>query len=56
VLDAEGDLAACGELPLDEWAALLIASAMGAPGRAAELRRELRARGVAAFGLVCRAA
>jgi hypothetical protein len=41
-----------GTAPLDEWAADTLARLMGAPSRAAQLRRELRARGVAAFGIV----
>jgi hypothetical protein len=56
VLAGDGDLAACGDEPLDEWAALLLATLMGAPERRGDLRRELRSRGVAAFGLVARAA
>lgn len=56
VLCGSGDLGACGDDPLDEWAAHLLATLMGAPERRAELRRELRGRGVAAFGLVARAA
>jgi hypothetical protein len=38
--------------PLDEWASLALAQFLSAPHTAAQLRRELRARGVAAFGLV----
>jgi hypothetical protein len=37
---------------LDEWASGALAKVVGAPQKAAMLRRELRARGVAAFGLV----
>jgi hypothetical protein len=37
---------------LDEWAAKALASILSAPQEADQLRRELRARGVAAFGLV----
>jgi hypothetical protein len=37
---------------LDEWAADLLARLLGAPARATGLRRDLRSRGVAAFGLV----
>ena len=50
------DFAACGAKPLDEWASELVARLVSAPGRAAQLRRELRARGIAAFGLVLDAA
>jgi len=46
------DLSACGSAMLDEWAADLLARLLGAPGRAALLQRDLRSRGVAAFGLV----
>jgi hypothetical protein len=37
---------------LDEWAADVLARLFGAPDRSAQLRRELRGRGVAAFGLI----
>ena len=50
------DFAACGAKPLDEWASELVARLVSAPNRAAQLRRELRARGIAAFGLVLDAA
>jgi hypothetical protein len=46
------DFSACGNAMLDEWCAELLARLLGAPSRAAELRRDLRERGVAAFGLV----
>lgn len=46
------DFGACGSAMLDEWAADLVARLLGAPARATVLRRDLRARGVAAFGLV----
>jgi hypothetical protein len=49
---SETDFSACGDAPLDEWAAGLLAALIGAPGAASELRRELRAHGVAAFGLL----
>jgi hypothetical protein len=42
--------------PLDEWAAGALARILDAPHKAGQLRRELRARGVAAFGLVAVAA
>ena len=38
-------------MTLDEWSADLLARMMGAPSKAATLRRELRSHGVAAFGL-----
>jgi len=46
------DFSVCGASPLDEWAAGVLAARAGAPSRAAAFRRELRARGVAAFGLL----
>jgi hypothetical protein len=42
--------------PLDEWAADVVARAIGNPSRADAIRRELRRRGVAAFGVVAQAA
>lgn len=50
------DFAACGASTLDEWCGALVAAALGEPARADGLRRELRRRGVAAFGLVVEAA
>jgi hypothetical protein len=44
------DLSACGPLALDEWCAGIVARATGNIARADGLRRELRRRGVAAFG------
>jgi hypothetical protein len=52
LLGTSDDFAACGNAMLDEWAADLLARLLGAPARATALRRELRSRGVAAFGLV----
>ena len=52
LLGASDDFGACGAAMLDEWAADLVARLLGAPSRAPALRRELRSRGVAAFGLV----
>ncbi len=46
------DFSACGTRMLDEWAADLLAGLVAAPARTERLRRELRTRGVAAFGLV----
>jgi len=55
VLNAESDdLSACGSVPLDEWAATVIATALGDATRVSGIRRELRSHGVAAFGLVAR--
>ncbi len=42
--------------PLDEWAADLLARIVGLPGREEGIRRDLRRRGIAAFGLVAEAA
>jgi len=50
------DFGACGSAMLDEWAADVIARALGGTARADGLKRELRRRGVAAFGLVAEAA
>jgi hypothetical protein len=44
------DLSECGALALDEWCAGIVARAVGNVARADGLRRELRRRGVAAFG------
>jgi hypothetical protein len=46
------DFSACGTRMLDEWAADLVAGLVAAPTKTDRLRRELRTRGVAAFGLV----
>ncbi len=46
------DISTCGAAMLDEWAAAVVAGAIGAPSRATALRRELRSRGVCAFGLI----
>ncbi len=46
------DFAACGAKPLDEWSAELVARLIAMPAKTDQLRRELRSRGVAAFGLV----
>jgi hypothetical protein len=46
------DFDATGGVMLDEWAAELLARLLGTPAKAQTLRRELRSRGVAAFGLV----
>jgi hypothetical protein len=50
------DFGACGVASLDEWSSIALARCMGEPARADGLRRELRRRGVAAFGLVIEAA
>jgi hypothetical protein len=48
----EVDFASCGASMLDEWTADLIAIALGDPARAPQIKQALRARGVAAFGLL----
>jgi hypothetical protein len=50
------DFTACGGAALDEWAASALARVLGSPSKAESLRRELRGRGVAAFGLLADAA
>ena len=42
--------------PLDEWAADVLARVLGSPARADAIRRDVRRRGVAAFGIVDAAA
>jgi hypothetical protein len=42
--------------PLDEWAADVVARVLGPPARVDGIRRELRRRGIAAFGIVAAAA
>jgi hypothetical protein len=46
------DYEACGSASLDEWAADVVARVLGGATRADGIRRELRRRGVAAFGMV----
>jgi hypothetical protein len=46
------DFGACGGAMLDEWCAGLLAKILGSPARVEGLRRDLRGRGVAAFGLL----
>jgi hypothetical protein len=52
LLGLSDDFGPCGNATLDEWAADLLARLLGAPSRAIALKRKLRSRGVAAFGLV----
>ena len=52
LLGTSDDFGPCGASMLDEFAADLLARAMGALGQTPSLKRELRTRGVAAFGLV----
>ncbi len=49
---ASDDLSACGGATLDEWAADVLARLLGSAAKASAIRRELRSRGVAAFGLL----
>ncbi len=46
----DADLSACTTM-LDEWSASLIAELAGIPSQREAVRRDLRARGVAAFGM-----
>jgi hypothetical protein len=46
------DFSSCGPRMLDEWAAELVACLALTPAKSEGLRRKLRTRGVAAFGLV----
>lgn len=49
----EHDLSGCGSSTLDVWGAMILGALLNAPrDRTDELRRELRKRGVAAFGLL----
>jgi hypothetical protein len=47
-----GDLSACGEATLDTWTADIVARLVAHPDRAATIRRDLRRRGIAAFGML----
>jgi hypothetical protein len=47
-----GDLSACGETTLDSWTADVVARLVAHPDRAATIRRDLRRRGIAAFGML----
>jgi hypothetical protein len=49
------DFSGCGAATLDEWGADLVARTLGSSQRSDAIRRELRKRGVAAFGLVAAA-
>jgi hypothetical protein len=46
------NLAVCGESTLDGWTADLIACLVAKPGMASAIRRDLRRRGIAAFGML----
>jgi hypothetical protein len=56
LLEQAVDLSACGASTLDQWASELVAAWLGQPANAADIRRRLRAAGVAAFGMLERAA
>jgi hypothetical protein len=47
-----GDLSACGEATLDSWTADVVARLVAQPDRTATIRRDLRRRGIAAFGML----
>ncbi len=47
-----GDLSACAESTLDNWTADLIARLVANPDKAPTIRRDLRRRGIAAFGML----
>jgi hypothetical protein len=53
--ETSDDFSACGAATLDEWGAELVARTLGGSTRPDVIRRELRKRGVAAFGLVAAA-
>ncbi|NOU31350.1 MAG: hypothetical protein HOO96_25920 [Polyangiaceae bacterium] len=46
------DLEACGGATLDEFATEVVSRALGHPERALEIRKEIRSRGIAAFGII----
>jgi hypothetical protein len=48
----QGDFSGCGEATLDQWTAELVAGLSGRPGEVASIRRELRKRNVAGFGML----
>jgi hypothetical protein len=52
ILNGESEDFSLCAAPLDEWASLVLAKILSAPHKTATLRRDLRAHGVAAFGLV----
>ena len=55
LLGEEADFSVCSTM-LDEWSANLVATLAGTPHQREALRRDLRSRGVAAFGLLVDAA
>jgi hypothetical protein len=46
------DLSSCGDSMLDAWTADLVARLLAEPARTEAVRRDLRRRGIAAFGMV----
>jgi hypothetical protein len=52
VLRGEGDLSACGDQTLDTWATEIVCRVMRPAPSVATVRREIRRRGIAAFGLL----
>ncbi len=56
IAGGDPDLSVCGSKMLDEWSADIVAKLAGAPHKLEVVRRDLRARGVAAFGLLIEAA
>ena len=53
LMGQNSDLTECGDRPLDEWVSTLVAARLGWDASAtATLRRGLRKRGVAAFGML----
>ena len=51
-LDGAGDLTHIGDSTLDGFCSELLAAISAAPDAVQQIRRDLRARGVAAFGLL----
>ncbi|MET0591357.1 MAG: hypothetical protein ABW133_01575 [Polyangiaceae bacterium] len=47
-----GDLGVCGDATLDGWTADLVARLVAKPNLASAIRRDLRRRGIAAFGML----
>jgi hypothetical protein len=52
VLRGEGDLALCGEQTLDAWVTDLVCKVASPTPNAASVRRDVRRRGIAAFGMI----
>lgn len=56
IMGGDADFSACGAETLDEWSAHLVTRVVKAESSFESIRRELRGRGVCAFGLVVEAA